>query len=101
MTSEFKFIKTVFDIPDFNIYKESVLYIQALFDIYGSNDYSLFQKLLVIHLNRRLLILQDAYYDKHIAELIIGDRSYYNDEWNFYMNKLKEQSPPTLFVKEI
>lgn len=94
------FIKRCKYFIDSESFCDSFSDIQDLFERYCCNDYSLFGTLLCLDLNIKLNIMQNIYHSESIDEILIGDLEWSKKEWNKMIDKLKEQNPPTLFVKE-
>lgn len=100
MNQKYKFIQNVKNVCLYSWWMDSVSEIQQLFDRYGCNDYCLFETLLYLELHIKLHTWQNSLRSGNISAILIDDLDWCKKEWNRNIDKLKEQSPPTLFVKE-
>lgn len=100
MNPEHKFIQNTKDVVTPYIWMKAVSEIQKLFDRYECNNYSLFETLLYLELHIILHTYQSARWSQKISDILVYDLDWCKKEWNRNIEKLKEQSPPTLYTKE-
>lgn len=100
MNQKHKFIQNCKDVIRSSIWVECVSEIQNLFNRYECNNYSLFETLLYLELHIVLHTHQNAFTSKNISNILIDELEWCKKEWNRNIDKLKEQSPPTLYTKE-